>query len=398
MQRHPVVLAASDYYFPGEKGGGAVHALANMVSRLGDDWEFKIITRDRDFGDAVAYPGVATVSWNGWGKSSVMYLSPVWRSWKLLQLVRKTVFDVLYLNSFFSPVFALPLLFCRKFGLVAKRPLVVAPRGEFSAGALKIKRLKKRAYIYLVKMLGLCRDVVWHVSTEYEEADVRRYFGRNARVVVARDCLPRATDSEAGTYAIQKKSGQLDIIFLSRICRKKNLDGALSLLSGLQGAVRMHIYGPKEDADYWHACQEIIDRLPANIQVEYCGTVAHAEVSRVMALHHLLFLPTHGENFGFVIFEALLAGCPILISDQTPWRALQAKSVGWELPLAEPARFREVLQACIDMDQASFSALSQNARAYGRQTICDDPSVEQSNILFKTALGYPIVRILSKTS
>ncbi len=304
--------------------------------------------------------------------------------------MRKTKFDILYLNSFFSPVFSIPLLLARKLGLVTAQRVIMSPRGEFSPGALKIKRPKKLAYIVLAKMLGLCRDVVWHVSTEYEEADVRRFFGRNARVVIARDCLPVTAESEVGFSPRNKIEGQLDIVFLSRITRKKNLDGALSMLFHLRGAVRMRIYGflgSQDDAAYWRECQAIIDRLPPNIQVEYCGVIAHADVSRVMAEHHLFFLPTHGENFRFVIFEALLVGCPILISDQTPWRDLQAKGIGWELPLGEPARFHEALQACIDMGPAAFSAMSQKARAHGLQTIRDDPSVQESVMLFEAALG-----------
>lgn len=382
-----MVLAVSDYYFPGDKGGGAVHALANMVSRLVDDWDFKVITRDRDFGDAVAYPNVASRSLYMHGNAGVIYISPMRRLRKLLALVRNAEFDVLYLNSFFSPAFSFPLLLFRKFRLIAERPMIVAPRGEFSPGALKIKRLKKLSYIFLTRALGLCRGVVWHVSTEYEEADVRRHFGKKAHVVIARDCLPVVTNATGELHPREKVAGELDIVFLSRICRKKNLDGALSMLSDLQGMVRMRIYGPQEDADYWQECKAIIDRLPTNIQVEYCGAVAHDEVSSVMARHHLFFLPTHGENFGFVIFEALLAGCPIMISDQTPWRELQAKGSGWELPLEEPERFRKALQACVNMDQTAFSALSKNARAYGLQTIRTDSSAEQSKHLFEIAIG-----------
>jgi glycosyltransferase involved in cell wall biosynthesis len=59
-----------------------------------------------------------------------------------------------------------------------------------------------------------------------------------------------------------------------------------------------------------------------------------------------LFLPSLGENFGHVIVEALSAGCPILISDRTPWRGLAERGVGWDLPLEDPAGFRGVIDAC----------------------------------------------------
>ncbi|MGC4099092.1 MAG: hypothetical protein QM706_18430 [Nitrospira sp.] len=88
-----------------------------------------------------------------------------------------------------------------------------------------------------------------------------------------------------------------------------------------------------------------------------------------------------------MIVEALLAGCPVLISDQTPWRDLQTKGVGWDLSLADPQRFREVLQSCIDMDQAAFSALSKQAWEYGMKVLREDPAAEQSRLLFKRVLA-----------
>ena len=70
-EHRPVILATIDYYLPGYKGGGPLQALANMVSRLGDTWEFKIVTRDRDLGDASAYPGVPEGCWYRVGKAEV---------------------------------------------------------------------------------------------------------------------------------------------------------------------------------------------------------------------------------------------------------------------------------------------------------------------------------------
>lgn len=384
--RQPVVLATSDYYFPGDKGGGAVQALANMVFRVGDTRTFKIITRDRDLGDESAYPNVSANRWHRVGKAEVMYLSPARRLREIFMLARNTDFDILYLNSSFSPTFTVWLLVLRRLGLITAQPFIVAPRGEFSPGALRIKGFKKRMYVYVARWIGLYRHAIWHVSTEDEKCDVQRHFGSDARVIIARDCLPNRESVNADVCTRGKVEGQLDIVFLSRICRKKNLDGAVAMLAALRGSVRMHIYGPQEDSSYWKECQSLIDQLPDHIEVEYCGAVAHEEVLSILARYHLFILPTHGENFGYAIIEALLAGCPVLISDQTPWRDLQTKGVGWDLPLSERERFREVLQACIDMDQAAFLALSARVREYGLKTIRDDLSVEQSSMLFERAL------------
>ncbi len=57
------------------------------------------------------------------------------------------------------------------------------------------------------------------------------------------------------------------------------------------------------------------------------------------------FLAPFSENFGHAINEALSAGVPVVISDKTPWRNLQEKGMGWDLPLDNRRAFIEVIEA-----------------------------------------------------
>ncbi|MCE2463815.1 MAG: glycosyltransferase, partial [Dehalococcoidia bacterium] len=155
-----------------------------------------------------------------------------------------------------------------------------------------------------------------------------------------------------------KEPGALNLVFLSRVSRMKNLAGALRMLYGLEGKISFDIYGPLEDTAYWAECRKIIRSLPENVAVTYRGAASHEEVGRVMAEHDLFLLPTLGENFGHVIFESLAAGCPVLVSDRTPWRGLEEKGVGWNVPLDEGARFRAILQGCVDIDSETHASLS----------------------------------------
>ena len=99
--------------------------------------------------------------------------------------------------------------------------------------------------------------------------------------------------------------------------------------------------------------------------------------------YHLFFFPTLGENFGHVIIEALVAGCPILISDQTPWRNLETAGVGWDIPLDQPEKFTELLQQCVDMDNASMQEFSARAMEYGLEKALDADVIRQNRELFR---------------
>lgn len=364
-----------------------MRTLANMAERLGDQFAFRIITRDRDAGDAAAYPGCCPGTWQSVGQADVMYLSSKLCAFHAMRrIINQTEHDVLYLNSFFTPVFTIQPLVLRRLGLIRNSPVILAPRGEFSPGALQIRKQKKLAYIRLAQMLGIYHNVIWQASSDLEKCDIHRWFGNTARVHLAPN-LGTGLDESTTLTTRRKGPGHLSIAFLSRVCRKKNVDGALRLLAKLRGQVTFDIFGPRKDLAYWNECQHLISQMPPNVKVEARGPIPHHQVLEVLQQYHLFLFPTHGENFGHVILESLLAGCPVLLSDQTPWRGLADKGVGWDLSLDAPEQIRHVLQYCIDMGDEEFQEMSQRAREYGRSVVEAPETVERNRALFHDTIS-----------
>jgi glycosyltransferase involved in cell wall biosynthesis len=377
------VLIFCDYYLPGYKAGGPIRTLANIVDRLGDEFRFKVVTRDNDLGETRAYPGIVSDSWSRIGRAEVCHLARSSRTLPALRrLLRATEHDALYFNSLFSYTFSIKPLLLRRLGLIPRAPVILAPRGELSPGAVALKGFKKRLYVTVGRAFRLYRDVTWHASSDYEAADIRRWFGDRATVKVAANLPSRALSVNGQKTRNEKTPGRLKMIFLSRIDRKKNLKGALKILRGASGQIEFDIYGPLEDQGYWAECQKIIELLPPNIKARYRGSVEHEQSLAVMMEHDLFFMPTFGENFGHVIMEALLAGCPVLISDQTPWRDLAVKGVGWDLPLSEADTFRSIIEECAQMGTEEFSRRSAAARAYALGIAHDENALQQNRQLF----------------
>ena len=138
-----------------------------------------------------------------------------------------------------------------------------------------------------------------------------------------------------------------------------------------------------EDKDYWEQCKKEIENLPANIQVEYLGARRNDELMELLRQHHLFVLPTTGENFGHSIFEALVAGRPVLISDQTPWLNLTAGKIGWDLPLANPAAFTRVVEDAAAWNQEEYDLWAKAAWAYARDFIRNPELQRQYIDLFR---------------
>lgn len=384
------ILTFTGGYLPGYKGGGPIRSIASLVDILGDEFHFKIITLDRDLGSKTPYTTVISNKWQRVGKADVFYVSPKNLAINYLRhLINSVHYDTLYFNSFFSPRFTILPMLLRRLGLISAPNVIIAPRGEFSPGALKIKSAKKRFYITMAKKIGLYRDVLWQASSLYEEQHIRDVFSEvwisvaSVPIVVASDLTSLKQDG-INVTTNTKEAGTLKIIFLSRITHKKNLDGALRMLHNLKGAITFSIYGPREDHAYSVECDKIVSALPANIKADFKGEIAHDKVPALFANNHLFFFPTHGENFGHVIIEALIAGCPVLLSDQTPWRDLEKAGVGWDLPLSEQDRFTAVLQKCVDMGNDEWELLSKRAREYGIKTSADDTVVQQNRALFNS--------------
>ena len=233
--------------------------------------------------------------------------------------------------------------------------------------------------------MGLYSGVIWQASTEHEKADIKRLCGDQLRVLIARDLAVSCREEKNPVRSHTKVAGRLKLVFLSRISRKKNLAGALRMLNGLTGKINFDIFGPMEDRNYWAECQKIINMLPVNIDVQYRGAVPYDQVKSVLTNHDLFFFPTHGENFGHVILEALVAGCPLLISNRTPWQDLEEKGIGWDLPLEHAEIFKEVLQRFALMDHQEHTEISQRARDFGNKVLRDEDAVEQNRQLFSKA-------------
>jgi glycosyltransferase involved in cell wall biosynthesis len=363
-----------------------VNSVRNLVERLGDQFSFRIVTSDRDIGDTAPYPRIKLGEWQPVGGAQVRYLDRAeLRFLRILNLIRETPHDVLYLNSFLDFRFATLPLLAYRFAAKRKPPLILAPRGEFSGGALALKSRKKQLFIVASKLLRYHKQIIWQASSEHEAEDIRRAMGSMAKDIRIAPVLPGGS----GTPLVPKigcDSEPLGVVFLSRISPKKNLHGALAILKSVNVPVRFTIHGPIEDAEYWKRCLGAISDLPTHVTVHYAGVLRPEDVGASLSQNDVFLFPTLGENYGHVIAEAIQAGLVLLISNQTPWRNLEAEGVGWDLPLDSLDMFAARLD--------ELGAISPQARLELRKRVlrksallCHAESAERSNReLFEGAL------------
>lgn len=390
MKIKPTILAFNKYYLPGYRAGGPIRTLANMVARLGDEFDFHIVTLNHDAGEnSIPYLDIIPGVWTQVGKAQVMYLEHASLSIRsLVHHISTLNPEVVYLNSFFDPTFTQRILLARRLCLFRKIPVILAPRGEFSDGALRLKHVKKKLFLAAGNIVNLYKGLTWQASSDLECEDILMnlsYVKKNS-IHVAIDLAP-VDDAAIFKHLLRKENTPLRVCFLSRISPMKNLDFALQALNGVSASIILTVYGPKSVPAYWDECEKLIAQLPKNVSVIYGGTVQPDDVKQTMAQHDLFFLPTRGENYGHVIHEALSAGLPVLISDQTPWNEVSERGVGWTLPLDNPSEFARIIDEVSSWDAEHLERTRALAVDFAKEKSVDSTVLQANRDLFAAVVS-----------
>ena len=333
------VLIIMGRYLPGYKDGGPVRSIKNLVDRLGEEYDFRILTTDRDHGDSTPYPEIKVRNWNQVGAAKVFYVEPDgFDADTVGELAAEA--ELVYVCGCFND-YARTTLKLKKQGKIKCR-VVIAAMGLFSPGAFHIKYSKKKAYMVLLRRLGYFKDIEWSATSEEEAKDIRREAGKDAVCHLAED-LPRKP--EEIRHITKTGTGRLNVIFLSRISRKKNLLFAAKILQKVRGDITFDIYGNMEDISYWKECEEELQKLPRNVKWEYKGEADAEQAVKIFAKYDVFLFPTMAENYGHVIFEAMAGGCIPIISDKTPWTEEKMGNCGTVLELDRENAVKDFVEA-----------------------------------------------------
>jgi glycosyltransferase involved in cell wall biosynthesis len=227
--------------------------------------------------------------------------------------------------------------------------------------------------------------IVHFHSTSYEEtSQIMKYIGKRTDHIYEISNVP-SIQHENQLSSI-KQTGSCKCVYISRIHPKKNLIFALELLRSIEGKIIFDVYGPIEDRNYWSKCISNIKQLPSNVRVNYKGILDHEDVQKTFSQYHAFLFPTHSENYGHVIAESLLAGCPVITSDQVPWVDMNEANCGWSLPLNQSKAFIVALQTIVDFDSHTFDLLFKRCKKYVVQKI-DFVSLEEKYIRMFYCVG-----------
>lgn len=356
------VLIVMGRYLPGYKDGGPVRTTKNIIDQLGDEYDIRVTCYDRDIGDSEQYPGIKIYNWNCVGKGLVYYVPEMGFTDQIIRMLAKQV-DIIYVWGCYDD-YARKILKLKRLNLINNK-IVIASMGLFSPRAFRIKYLKKKTVTTIMNILGLFKNVYWSVTSEMEKEELKQQiWAKNEQIYIAED-LPRKVNLKPIKKI--KKLNKLKVVWISRIAPKKNLIEAIQILKMCSVQICFTIYGPIFDKKYWEKCQKELYKLPNNIKWEWKGNLDSEKVIETLQQYHVFLFPTLGENFGHVIQEALSAGCPCIISDQTPWQDLEKNNAGYVYRLEDMKSFAQALEKYSRMDQYEYDLCCNSALEYARK-------------------------------
>lgn len=335
----------------------SVRALANSLARLGESVELlttagagrPVDSQDGDTATLRAFPRV----------------TPQWltRSPELSRYLQASPGDCIHHHS----LWLLTLHYAHQAAIRHNIPLVISPRGMMSDWAHRHRRWRKWLAELFVHPGAFAAAAGWHATSPAEAEDIRR-LGFRQPVCISPNgvALPAGEELAAARtvwHELCPASRSRPVaLFYSRFHRKKRLRELVDLwLSAPRGDWLLLIAGLPEDytapeIDAWIVAAGARDRIAVFDGVDRPPPYAVAS---------LFVLPSHSENFGLVIAEALAAGVPTLVTDTTPWQGLAGHGSGWCVPWEQ---FGRTLATALATPSAERAAMGARGRTWaGRE-------------------------------
>lgn len=361
------------WFHPAYKAGGPIQSIANMVEQFNDSISYKIFCSNTDLGGSIL--NVPTGIWTKYNENTqILYTSKNKQSIAVLKKqIKNCKADIIFITGIYSWYFNLvPLLF---FNSSRK---IVSARGMLHPGALSQKKIKKKIYLSLWKILGLHKKCDFHASNEEEKIYIENIFGKKVNIFISQN-FPRIFNRQ---FPPDKKAGSLKLISVALISPMKNHLLVLEALKSCNEQIDYHIYGPVKENIYWQECLKQMNTLPLNISVKYYGDIPPHEVEKVLSNSHVFILPSKSENFGHAFYEALSAGKPIITSHNTPWNNLNESKAGINISIDKPIELIDSIKYFAAMDQNEFEEWCVGANRYAANSINVDDIKKQYQKMF----------------
>ena len=216
------------------------------------------------------------------------------------------------------------------------RPHVASVHGMLAPWAWQHRAWRKRLVWWLWEKRNLQSADLLH-ATSAQEAEGLRERGLRAPIAI----IPNGVDLPTTVEDCSIQDSRFDIqtqqrtaLFLSRLHPVKGLPLLLEAWAKVKPENwKLQIVGPDEGG-HRAVLERQVSALELGNVVRFSGPLTGAAKACAFQESALFILPTHSENFGIAVAEAMAYELPVITTHGAPWKLLEEEQCGWWVPVS----------------------------------------------------------------
>ena len=298
-------------------------------------------------------------------------------------------YDIVHLHGVWEPSNLQVAAECRRLA----KPYVVSLRGMLDDWSMDQSPLRKRVFLRCGGRRYLEEAKAVHCTAIAELEQSRKWFPQGHGVVVPNLInLAPYQDVPSPIAAFERwpdlESVPFRVLFLSRIQYKKGIEhlvDAVAILRERGRSLRVVVAGTGDDGYLEDVRRRAETRGIADL-IDWVGHVGGELKLSLYSAADVFALPTSQENFGFVFFESLAAGTPVITTDLVDTRSEILDSGGGVIVPQTGAAFAEALESFMTGERSAEEMGSK-----GREWTLENLSTEVVAAAFEDLYGSSVV-------
>lgn len=273
--------------------------------------------------------------------------------------------DIVHVNGCWLPSCAMAQLWAQKQGY----KVVLSPHGMLEPWIIHRHYLTRKLPALILYQKKAVKRADYIHATACSERDNLLKLGYNNKINVIANGIDVESITMKSTWSRRR-----EMLFLSRVHVKKGINYLIEAVARLKEEMYGYIVriAGEGDAAYISSLRELAKRHAVEDIIRFEGGVYGERKWQLFRETDLFVLPTHSENFGIVVAEALACGTPVMTTTGAPWADLRERGCGWWTEIGtEP--LVQALRTFLSLTETDLERMGHN----GRRLVEDKYSARQ---------------------
>lgn len=314
------ILHVTPTYYPAIRYGGpiySVHGLCKALVKMGHDCHVYTTNVNGKEDSSVALnraidlDGVKVTYFKSYCFRKIFYAAA------MKKFCEKNIknYDIVHLHS----PYVWPTWMSARIAMKFKKPYVMTTRGMLVTELIRKKsRWAKKIWIRFVEKINLEHASLVQFTTDAEKKQVERFgFRFKKTIVLGHGFDENAFEASAAETASEKVKpfiqGKPYLLYVGRLSWEKGLERLIAAMPLVAGNISLILVGNGK-AEYFKTLTKLAEKHNVQDRVTFAGPF-YGKVKMDLYRCAIAFvLPSYSENFGNVLLEAMIQGCPVIVA------------------------------------------------------------------------------------